>query len=96
MQARRHLMRLSNGHDRENNTTQQLQASKTPLLVTHRQTEYANINKTMFESDTPCGRSVYNVSNVITQPIVYDRAKNTMQRLKTSKRIFAQVSESFD
>ncbi|PWA76761.1 phospholipase D gamma 1 [Artemisia annua] len=67
MQARRHLMRLSNGHDRENNTTQQLQASKTPSL-----------------------------GIVLFEDVFYDRAKNTMQRLKTSKRIFAQVSESFD
>ncbi|PWA36974.1 rho GTPase activation protein, PH domain-like, Ternary complex factor MIP1, leucine-zipper [Artemisia annua] len=39
----------------------------------------------MFESDTPCGRSENKVSNVITQPTVYDREKNTTQQLKTSK-----------
>ena len=38
------------------------------VIVTHWQTESANINKTMFESDTPCRRSEHNVSNVVTQP----------------------------
>ena len=38
------------------------------VIVTHRQTESANINKSMSESDTPCRRSEHNVSNVVTQP----------------------------
>ncbi|PWA61264.1 hypothetical protein CTI12_AA375940 [Artemisia annua] len=72
-------------HDWENNIRQQLEASKTPLLVMHRQTESASINKTMFESDTPCGTFENKVSNIIRQSTVYDRAKNITQAFKNSK-----------